>query len=171
MFLRVRRFSPNTELEGVVKNAVSYALNRQLNMEDLTRPVDEENIKVTMEDFLNVVQEVVPAFGASTDDLERCRLIGIVECGTRHEHIYRRTILLAEQVKVSEGSPLVTCLLEGSSGSGKIAMAATVGIESNFSYVKIISAETMIGLSEPTKCAQIVKVSFSALPSLDTAFQ
>ncbi|XP_042042305.1 vesicle-fusing ATPase-like [Salvia splendens] len=146
------------ELEGVVKSAVSYALNRQLNMEDLTKPVDEENIKVTMEDFLNAVQEVVPAFGASTDDLERCRLNGIVECGTRHEHIYRRTMLLAEQVKVSEGSPLVTCLLEGPSGSGKTAMAATVSIESNFPYVKIISAETMIGLSEPTKCAQIVKV-------------
>ncbi|KAG6387322.1 hypothetical protein SASPL_152509 [Salvia splendens] len=154
---RTKNYS-GAELEGVVKSAVSYALNRQLNMEDLTKPVDEENIKVTMEDFLNAVQEVVPAFGASTDDLERCRLNGIVECGTRHEHIYRRTMLLAEQVKVSEGSPLVTCLLEGPSGSGKTAMAATVGIESNFPYVKIISAETMIGLSEPTKCAQIVKV-------------
>ncbi|KAG6424379.1 hypothetical protein SASPL_114797 [Salvia splendens] len=154
---RTKNYS-GAELEGVVKSAVSYALNRQLNMEDLTKPVDEENIKVTMEDFLNAVQEVVPAFGASTDDLERSRLNGIVECGTRHEHIYRRTMLLAEQVKVSEGSPLVTCLLEGPSGSGKTAMAATVGIESDFPYVKIISAETMIGLSEATKCAQIVKV-------------
>ena len=42
-------------------------------MDDLTKPVDEENIKVTMEDFLNAQNEVRPAFGASTDDLDRCR--------------------------------------------------------------------------------------------------
>ncbi|KAL8505872.1 hypothetical protein ACS0TY_016917 [Phlomoides rotata] len=154
---RTKNYS-GAELEGVVKSAVSYALNRQLSMDDLTKQVEEENIKITMEDFLNALHEVIPAFGASTDDLERGRLNGIVECGDRHDHIYRRTMLLAEQVKVSGGSPLITCLLEGPSGSGKTAMAATVGIESDFPYVKIISAETMIGLSEPTKCAQIVKV-------------
>ncbi|EEF43280.1 vesicular-fusion protein nsf, putative [Ricinus communis] len=154
---RTKNYS-GAELEGVVKSAVSFALNRQLNMEDLTKPVDEESIKVTMDDFLTALQEVVPAFGASTDDLERCRLNGIVECGDRNKHIYQRAMLLAEQVKVSKGSPLVTCLLEGPSGSGKTALAATVGIDSDFPYVKIVSAESMIGLHESTKCAQIVKV-------------
>lgn len=48
-------------------------------------------------------------------------------------------MLLAEQVKVSRGSPLVTVLLEGPSGSGKTAMAASVGIGSDFPYVKIVS--------------------------------
>ncbi|CAN7132667.1 unnamed protein product [Brassica rapa subsp. narinosa] len=57
-------------LEGAVKSATSYALNRQLSMYDLTKPVEEENIKITMEDFLHAIHEVQPAFGASTDDLE-----------------------------------------------------------------------------------------------------
>lgn len=70
---RTKNYS-GAEIEGVVKSAVSYALNRQLSLDDLTKPVDEESIKVTMDDFLNAVQEIVPAFGASTDDLERCRL-------------------------------------------------------------------------------------------------
>lgn len=48
-------------------------------------------------------------------------------------------MLLVEQVRVSKGSPLVTCLLEGPSGSGKSAMAATIGINSDFPYVKIVS--------------------------------
>ncbi|KAF7144788.1 hypothetical protein RHSIM_Rhsim04G0021300 [Rhododendron simsii] len=154
---RTKNYS-GAELEGVAKSAVSFALNRQLSMDDLTKSVDEESIKVTMQDFLNAINEVRPAFGASTNDLERCRLNGMVDCGVRHEHIYKRTMLLAEQVRVSKGSPLVTCLLEGPSGCGKTATAATVGIDSDFPYVKIISAETMIGLSESTKCAQIVKV-------------
>lgn len=42
-------------------------------MDDLTKPVEEENIRVTMDDFLNALSEVRSAFGASTDDLERCR--------------------------------------------------------------------------------------------------
>ncbi|KAI9121128.1 hypothetical protein K1719_008161 [Acacia pycnantha] len=153
---RTKNYS-GAELEGVVKSAVSFALNRQLSLDDLTKPVEEENIKVTMDDFLNALHEVVPAFGASTDDLERCRLGGMVDCVDRHKHIYQRAMLLVEQVKVSKGSPLVTCLLEGPSGSGKTALAATVGIDSDFPYVKIVSAESMIGLHESTKCAQIIK--------------
>ncbi|KAI3887783.1 hypothetical protein MKX03_018630, partial [Papaver bracteatum] len=161
---RTKNFS-GAELEGVVKSAVSYALNRQLSLDDLTKTVDEESIKVTMDDFLHALQEIIPAFGASTDNLERCRLNGVVDCGERHKQIYQRAMLLVEQVKVSKGSPLVTCLLEGPSGSGKTAMAATVGIDSDFAYVKIISAETMIGLSESSKCAQIVKVFEDAYKS------
>ncbi|XP_021902227.1 vesicle-fusing ATPase [Carica papaya] len=161
---RTKNYS-GAELEGVVKSAVSFALNRQLSMDDLTKPVDEENIKVTMNDFLNALLEVIPAFGASTDDLERRRLNGMVECGNRHKHIYQRAMLLVEQVKVSKDSPLVACLLEGPSGSGKTALAATVGIDSDFPYVKIISAESMIGLHESTKCAQIIKVFEDAYKS------
>lgn len=71
---RTKNFS-GAELEGVVKSAVSYALNRQLSMDDLTKPVDEESIKVTMDDFLNALHEIIPAFGASTDDLERSRYL------------------------------------------------------------------------------------------------
>ncbi|XP_042438216.1 GDSL esterase/lipase EXL3-like isoform X1 [Zingiber officinale] len=40
-------------------------------------------------------------------------------------------------------------------------MAATIGIESDFPYVKMISAESMIGLGEATKCTQIVKACSS----------
>ncbi|GJM93151.1 hypothetical protein PR202_ga09681 [Eleusine coracana subsp. coracana] len=161
---RTKNYS-GAELEGVVKSAVSYALNRQISMDDLTKPLDEESIKVTMDDFVNALHEITPAFGASTDNLERCRLRGIVDCGNPHKHIYQRAMLLVEQVKVSRGSPLVTCLLEGPAGSGKSAMAATVGIDSDFAYVKVISAETMIGFSESSKCAQICKVFEDAYKS------
>ncbi|KAL5989874.1 hypothetical protein ACLOJK_010769 [Asimina triloba] len=168
---RTKNFS-GAELEGVVKSAVSYALNRQINMDDLTKPLDEESIKVTMDDFLNALHEIIPAFGASTDNLERCRVNGIVDCGDTHKHILQRAMLLVEQVKLSKGSPLVSCLLEGPSGSGKTALAATVGIDSDFPFAKIVSAETMIGLTESSKCAQISKGLFgqaSARRDLSTA--
>lgn len=78
---RTKNYS-GAEIEGVVKSAVSFALNRQLSLDDLTKPVDEESIKVTMDDFLNALQEIVPAFGASTDDLERCRSNSSSTCFT-----------------------------------------------------------------------------------------
>ncbi|KAG6528420.1 hypothetical protein ZIOFF_010594 [Zingiber officinale] len=88
------------------------------------------------------------------------RLNGIIDCGERHKHIHERALLLVEQIKDNQ-SPLVTYLLEGPTGSGKTSMAATIGIESDFPYVKMIYAENMIGLGEATKCAQIVKACSS----------
>eukprot|EP00252_Welwitschia_mirabilis_P007999 TRINITY_DN19709_c0_g1_i1.p1 TRINITY_DN19709_c0_g1~~TRINITY_DN19709_c0_g1_i1.p1 ORF type:complete len:755 (+),score=165.99 TRINITY_DN19709_c0_g1_i1:246-2510(+) len=160
---RTKNYS-GAEIEGVVKSAVSYAINRQLSLEDLTKQIDEENIKVTMDDFLNALQEVKPAFGAATDNLERCRLNGMVESVETHRKIYHRLMSVVEELKLSK-KPLTTCLLEGPSGSGKTAMAATVGIDSNFPFVKLISIQTMIGLSESTKCAVIAKVFEDAYKS------
>ena len=43
--------------------------------------------------------------------------------------------------------------------SGKTALAATIGLESEFPFVKVVSAETMVGLSEVSKSNMISKVS------------
>lgn len=45
--VRTKNFS-GAEIEGLVKAAVSYALNRQVDVSDLSKPIDEENIKVTI---------------------------------------------------------------------------------------------------------------------------
>ena len=41
------------------------------------------------------------------------------------------------QVRHSDKTPLMTCLLEGPPGVGKTALAATVGINSDFPFVKV----------------------------------
>jgi vesicle-fusing ATPase len=42
---RTRNFS-GAEIEGLVKSATSFALNRQVDVSDLSKPIDEEAIKV-----------------------------------------------------------------------------------------------------------------------------
>jgi SpoVK/Ycf46/Vps4 family AAA+-type ATPase len=41
---RCRNFS-GAEIEGLVKSAASFALNRQVDMSDLSKPIDEDNLK------------------------------------------------------------------------------------------------------------------------------
>lgn len=41
---------------------------------------------------------------------------------------------------------------------GKTALAATLGIESDFPFVKVVSADNMVGYSESAKVNAIVKV-------------
>lgn len=58
----------------------------------------------------------------------------------------------------SSQTTLLTALLEGPPGAGKTALAATIGLGSNFPFVKVISADNMVGFSETAKSAQIAKV-------------
>lgn len=62
------------------------------------------------------------------------------------------------QVRTSDHTPLLTCLLEGPAGAGKTALAATLGLESEYPFVKIVSSDNMVGYSEQAKAGQIAKV-------------
>ena len=63
-----------------------------------------------------------------------------------------------EQVRKSNRTPLVSALLHGTSGSGKMALAATIALASEFPFIKLISPENMVGFSESQKIAQLHKV-------------
>jgi len=153
------------EIEGLVKDAVAYALNRNVDFDDLHKPLDEDNIKVTAADFMKALEEVKPAFGAATESLEAYRIHGMLDCGTAFGHLLDTLRTLVRQVATSEKTPLLTCLLEGPAGSGKSALAATVGLESGFPFVKVVSPETMVGFSETAKSSAITKVFEDAYKS------
>lgn len=146
------------EIEGLVKDAVAYALNRQVDFEDLHKPLDEENIKVTMSDFEHALEEVKPAFGAATEALQLYRVHGMISCGGAFDLIMNTMRTLVKQVQSSDKTPLLTCLLEGPAGSGKSAMAATTAIESEFPFIKVITPENYVGYTEQRKCDQITRV-------------
>ncbi|CAL8461921.1 g1452 [Coccomyxa elongata] len=154
---RCKNFS-GAEIEGLVKSATSFALNRQVDFTDLSKPIDDENLKVSMEDFEAALAEVKPAFGAVTETLEEYRLNGILEYSDHFRHLLATCKTLVEQVRSSEQTPLLTCLLEGPLGSGKTALAATLGLDSEFPYVKVISSDSMVGYSEAGKAQRIAKV-------------
>ena len=87
------------------------------------------------------------------------QLSQVSDCGSRV-----LKALCGPQVRSSETTSLLTCLLEGPSGAGKTALAATLGLESLFPFVKVIS---------PTQshCTAIVSLfhasSLEALKKID----
>ncbi|KAH9548607.1 hypothetical protein CY35_11G096600 [Sphagnum magellanicum] len=94
---KTKNFS-GAELEGLVKSTTSFALNRQVSVADLSREIVEDNIKVTMDDFMSALNEVKPAFGAAINTPKMCRLNGMLDCGERHAHIQRTVMTFVEQV-------------------------------------------------------------------------
>lgn len=161
---KTKNFS-GAELEGLVKSAASFALNRQIDVNNLNKVIDEDSIKVCMQDFITAMEEVIPAFGATVDALNSYRIHGMVDYGTRYQQIVSSCKTLVQQVEVSENNPLVTALLQGPPGAGKTALAATIALESGFPLVKTISAESMVGMSEAAKCQKIAKTFDDAYKS------
>ncbi|EFJ49121.1 hypothetical protein VOLCADRAFT_80882 [Volvox carteri f. nagariensis] len=153
------------ELEGLVKDATAYALNRAVNFDDLHAPLEEENLKVTMEDFEKALEEVKPAFGTSVETLESYLTHGIIPCGDAFEQLQSSLSMLVQQVRKSDKTPLLSVILEGPVGSGKSALAAAAAKHSDFPFCKVVSSETMAGYSEQAKASQIIKVFEDAYKS------
>ncbi|AMD18709.1 HBL193Cp [Eremothecium sinecaudum] len=146
------------EIEGLVKSASSFAINKTVNIgEGKTRMNEKEiaNMRVTRQDFLNALEEVTPAFGISEEDLKTCVEGGIIHYSPRVEQILKHGSRYIRQVKDSDKSRLVSLLVHGPAGSGKTALAAAIALDSGFPFIRMISPEEIAGLSEAAKIAYI----------------
>ena len=146
------------EIEGLVKSASSFAINKTVNIgkgATKLKNKDIANMKVTRQDFLNALQEVTPAFGVSEEDLKTCIEGGVFKFSNSVEDILKNGARYVRQVRESDKSRLVSLLVHGPPGSGKIALAAAIALKSDFPFIRMISPEEIAGMSESAKIAYI----------------
>ena len=146
------------EIEGLVKSASSFAINKTVNIgkgATKLKTKDIANMKVTRQDFLNALQEVTPAFGVSEEDLKTCIEGGVFKFSNSVEDILKNGASYVRQVRESDKSRLVSLLVHGPPGSGKTALAAAIALKSEFPFIRMISPEEIAGMSESAKIAYI----------------
>ena len=155
------------EIEGLVKAAKSYALNRLVKA-DSGVAIDEEaveKLRITRADFLHALEhDIKPALGSAEESLDGFLTRGIIDWSESVSEILTDGKLAVQQA-MAGGSGLVSILLEGAPNAGKSALAARIAKESGFPFIKICSPENMIGYTESAKCMTIRKIFDDAYKS------
>jgi vesicle-fusing ATPase len=154
------------EIEGLVKSAASFAMYGAV---DATNKIDlkvsAEGILVKMDHFMRALTEVLPAFGVADDELKGMVRGTLINYSDDYKQLLQLGYTWLRQVKESAKTPLLTVLLEGEPGCGKSALAAQLGLDSAFPFIKVISPEAYIGYNESGKCNAIAKVFEDAYKS------
>lgn len=154
------------ELGGLVKSASSFAFNRHVKVGTVAGVSDDiENMKVNRGDFIKALDEVKAAFGVSEEELETAMRAGILHFSPFIARILKEGRSNVDLVKNSATTPLLSILLHGPPGSGKTALAARIAKDSEFPFIKLVSAENMVGFSESAKIQYLNKVFSDAYKS------
>ena len=148
------------EIEGLCKAASSFALNRQIDdikaKGDMKFDVDK--ISVDMQDFTKGMADVPANFGVKEENLQKYFYNGICNFGPIFNNVKGSLEAMVDQVRGSDRTPLLSVLLHGKPSSGKSALAAYIAVNSKFPYVKMLSADQLIGYAEAQKVEKIRKI-------------
>jgi vesicle-fusing ATPase len=161
---KAKNFS-GAELEGLVKAASSFALARCLDVKDLNKAPDTKNLILQYADFEQALNDVEPKFGAKSQELKAHYRNGFVPYGDSFDLMMGTLERLVEQVRTSDRTPLMSVLLQGPAQSGKTAIAAKLAVDSGFPFVRMISADEMIGYADVSKCQMIHKAFMDSYKS------
>lgn len=161
---RTKNFS-GAEIEGLVKAASSYALMRCIDVKNPTKAPDTKNLMLQYNDFERALEDVEPKFGCKSQELVALYRSGFVSYGDSFNNIMLTMERLVDQVRTSEQTPLLSVLLQGQPFSGKTAVAAKIAVNSGFPFVRMVSADEMIGYSDISKCTMIHKAFLDSYKS------
>ena len=162
------------EIEGLVRSANSFALDRMVNINNVNKvfsAADYEKLVVTNDDFLRALSEIKPAFGADEEDVSKVVRHGILRFSHDVDQLLGEVQRVVSHVVNSVGketgsvSDISSVLFVGRDGSGKTALACSTAIAAGFPFIRIVSPDAYVGMSETSKINAIAKVFEDAYKS------
>lgn len=150
------------EIAGVVKSAVSFALNKRIDVNDLDN-IDVDDLMITRDDFTHALDECKPAFGVE-DSLSSMIEYGIIDYNDEIKSI-RQSLLDSVNKFKSSKCHSYSILLHGQHGVGKSALAAKTCLDGQFNYVKVISSYDFIGMNDVQISREMMNVFANASKS------
>ena len=131
------------ELEGLVRDARSYAINTMISMDNLNKKINMDDININMGHFETAIANYTPKFGKSEHDLDYYIDINI-------DIEYNKPI----------DKPLQVIVIDGDTQIYKTSKSVLLAQKINYPYIKVISNNDMIGYSENSK-TQYIKDIFN----------
>mmetsp|Transcript_34153 Transcript_34153/g.106976 ORF Transcript_34153/g.106976 Transcript_34153/m.106976 type:complete len:811 (-) Transcript_34153:40-2472(-) len=155
------------EIAGVCRAAASYAFDRNIKVAGgHLSPQDASAVKITWQDFEQALEEVKPALGADKDNLSRFWERGFFSYGEKFEEIVRAVNTFVHQIRDGRtGARSMSLLLTGAPGSGKSAIAAHIASSSNMPCIQLVSAESLLSMTEASKANAITEAFEAAYRS------
>jgi vesicle-fusing ATPase len=161
---QAKNFS-GAELEGLVKSAETYALQRHINKDNPGQLENIDTIRIYHQDFMSALNDIKPAFGNDANVIFDNLSGDIIEYGDLWSDI---DFSIKKYIKnFSENQLLSTfrVLLHGDSGCGKTTISNYISKLINYPYVKVISPSLFIGCSDIMKINMIKKIFLDAYQS------
>jgi len=131
------------ELEGLVRDARSYAINSMISMDNLNKKINMDDINVNMGHFEQALSNYTPKFGKSEHDL--------------NYYIEDSTLMVDNIITDKQ---LQVIVIDGDDQTIKTSKSVLLAQKINYPYIKVISNNDMIGYSENSK-TQYIKDIFN----------
>lgn len=148
------------EIEGVVRAATSFSINRHIDMDHPENLVDPSTVFVTRADFIAGVAEVTPAFGQAKEECKNMQRGGIIPYGHQWDTVESSCRSYVADLKdPNKVISSLSVLVEGPPGCGKSAVAAFIAELAQFPYIKVVSPDDMVGYGEMQR-VNIIRKAF-----------
>lgn len=154
-----------SEIESVVRNAISIAQNRNIEIEYGNIKVKSYDFKISQDDLEDAISEIIPNFGIKDDEMIHKKVYKIYN--EEFQTLIDENINIFDKFKNNANNDiqLLSILLNGEKGSGKTELALHLAKICEFPFVKYLSSIKFIKLSITEKINRLIDIFEDAYKS------